>query len=201
MSLVPRRVLGLGFLYSLITMVVPAFAATKPSAKCRFVGQTTAHDGKLFTCIKVKVKGKTTLAWDSGKIIAAPTPSASATPIASATPTPTPTATPAVINKGEMAIAKSSEVPNNSTKSFSAKNRYGYDTTYFIVRSSDGLIGMNATCTHNGCTVMIENAGLLCPCHNALFDVKNGDVLRGPAAHPLERVLVREADGIIYITD
>jgi Rieske Fe-S protein len=180
-------------------MVVPAFAATKPSIKCRFAGQTTTYNGRLFTCIKAKSKGKTVLAWDSGKIIPIPSPS----PTQSATPSPSPSQVPepVVVNKIDIPIAKSSEVPQNSTKSFAAKNRYGYTTTYFIVRSSDGLIGMNATCTHNGCTVKIENTGLLCPCHNALFDEKNGAVLRGPAAHPLERVSVREADGLIYITD
>jgi Rieske Fe-S protein len=189
----------LGFLYSLITMVVPAFAATKPSIKCRFAGQTTTYNGRLFTCIKANSKGKTVLAWDSGKIIPIPSPS----PTQSATPSPSPSQVPepVVVNKIDIPIAKSSEVPQNSTKSFAAKNRHGYTTTYFIVRSSDGLIGMNATCTHNGCTVKIENTGLLCPCHNALFDEKNGAVLRGPAAHPLERVSVREADGLIYITD
>jgi len=201
MPLVPRRVLGLGFLYSLITMVVPAFAATKPSIKCRFAGQTTTYNGRLFTCVKVKVKGKTTLAWDSGKLIPVAKASPSPTPTPSASPVPSKTAEPVVVNKAEFKIANSSEVPNNATKSFIGKNRYGYTTTYFIVRSSDGLIGMNATCTHNGCTVKIENTGLLCPCHNALFDEKNGAVLRGPAAHPLERVSVREADGLIYITD
>jgi Rieske Fe-S protein len=106
-----------------------------------------------------------------------------------------------VVNKIDIPIARSSEVANNSTKSFTAKNRYGYSTTYFVARSSDGLIGMNATCTHNGCTVKIDNEGLLCPCHSALFDPKNGALLRGPASYPLERVPVREADGTIYITD
>jgi Rieske Fe-S protein len=182
-------------------MVVPVFAATKPSIKCRFAGQTTTYNGKLYTCIKVKVKGKAMLAWDSGKLIPVAKATSSPTPTPSASPTPTKTPEPVVVNKAEFQIATSSEVPNNSTKSFTGKNRYGYATTYLIVRTSDGLIGMNATCTHNGCTVTIENAGLLCPCHNALFDAKNGDVLRGPAAYPLERVSVREADGFIYIAD
>jgi len=60
---------------------------------------------------------------------------------------------------------------------------------------------MNATCTHNGCTVAIAAEGLLCPCHSALFDPKNGALQRGPASYPLERVVVREEDGVIYITD
>jgi len=60
---------------------------------------------------------------------------------------------------------------------------------------------MGATCPHQGCTVAISAEGLLCPCHNALFDPKNGAVLRGPASYALDRIVVREENGIIYITD
>lgn len=201
MNAISRRILSLGFISTLATIALPALAATTPPVKCRVLGQKTTYKGKLYTCIKTKSKGKTVLAWDSGKTIPAPTPSASQTPTPSPSATPTKSTAPATVNKIDIPIANSSEVPNNSTKSFTAKNRYGYSTTYFVARSSDGLIGMNATCTHNGCTVKIDNEGLLCPCHSALFDPKNGALLRGPASYPLERVAVREADGTIYITD
>ena len=191
MNAISRRILSLGFISTLATIALPALAATTPPVKCRVLGQKTTYKGKLYTCIKTKSKGKTVLAWDSGKTIPTPTPSA----------TPTKSTAPATVNKIDIPVANSSEVPNNSTKSFTAKNRYGYSTTYFVARSSDGLIGMNATCTHNGCTVKQESEGLLCPCHGALFDPKDGARLRGPASYPLERVAVREADGTIYITD
>ncbi len=197
---ISRRILSLGFISAFATIAFPALAATTPPVKCRVLGQTTTYKGKLYTCIKTKSKGKTVLAWDSGRVIPAPTPSATPSPTPTPSASPTQSAAP-VVNKIDIAIAKSSEVPANSTKSFTANNRYGYSTTYFIARGSDGLIGMNATCTHNGCTVKIENEGLLCPCHSALFDPKNGALLRGPASYPLERVAVREADGVIYITD
>ena len=201
MNAISRRILSLGFISTLVTIALPALAATTPPVKCRVLGQKTTYKGKLYTCIKTKSKGKTVLAWDSGKTIPTPTPSASQTPTPSPSATPTKSTAPATVNKIDIPVANSSEVPNNSTKSFTAKNRYGYTTTYFVARSSDGLIGMNATCTHNGCTVKQESEGLLCPCHGALFDPKDGARLRGPASYPLERVAVREADGTIYITD
>ena len=201
MKAISRRILSLGFISTLVTIALPALAATTPPVKCRVLGQKTTYKGKLYTCIKTKSKGKTVLAWDSGKTIPTPTPSASQIPTPSPSATPSKSTAPATVNKIDIPVANSSEVPNNSTKSFTAKNRYGYSTTYFVARSSDGLIGMNATCTHNGCTVKQESEGLLCPCHGALFDPKNGDRLRGPASYPLERVAVREADGTIYITD
>jgi len=201
MSVISRRILGLGLISALVSIVFPAFAAPTPTVKCRFLGQTTIFNGKRFTCIKGKSKGKTILMWDSGKPIPTASPTPSQTPTPSPSSSPTVSREPVVIKKIEIPVAKSSEVPANSTKSFKANNHFGYETTYIIARNSEGLIAMNATCTHNGCTVAIATEGLLCPCHSALFDPKNGALLRGPASYPLDRVVVREADGVIYITD
>ena len=203
MQVISRRILGFGLISALVSIAFPAFAA--PAVKCRFLGQKTTFKGKLYTCIKGKSKGKTILMWDSGKVIPLNPPTASQTPTptptASQTPTPTPSPEPVLPKKIEILVAKSSEVPANSTKSFKANNHFGYETTYIIARSSEGLIAMNASCTHNGCTVAIAAEGLLCPCHSALFDPKNGALLRGPASYPLDRVVVREEGGVIYITD
>jgi len=202
---ISRRILGLGFVSALVSAAFPALAADIPTMKCRFLGQTTTYKGKLYTCIKGKSKGKTILTWNSGKVIPAPTPSASQSPTASPTPTPSSSSTarpePVVVKSIEIPLAKSSEVPENSTKFFTARNRFGNETTYVLARYSGVLIAMNPTCTHNGCKVALAAAGLQCPCHNALFDAQDGAVLRGPAAHPLDRLNVRELDGIIYITD
>jgi len=201
MSVISRRILGFGLISALVSIVFPAFAAPTPTVKCRFLGQTTMFNGKRYTCIKGKSKGKTILMWDSGKPIPTASPTPSQTPTPSPSSSPTVSREPVVIKKIEIPVAKSSEVPANSTKSFKANNHFGYETTYIIARNSEGLIAMNATCTHNGCTVAIAAEGLLCPCHSALFDPKNGALLRGPASYPLDRVVVREADGVIYITD
>ena len=202
---ISRRILSLGFVSALVSAAFPALAADIPTMKCRFLGQTTTYKGKLYMCIKGKSKGKTILMWNSGKVIPAPTPSASQSPTASPTPTPasSPTARPepVVVKSIEIPLAKSSEVPENSTKFFTARNRFGNETTYVLARYSGVLIAMNPTCTHNGCKVALAAAGLQCPCHNALFDAQDGAVLRGPAAHPLDRLNVREADNTIYVTD
>ena len=208
---ISRRILSLGFVSALVSAAFPALAADIPTMKCRFLGQTTTYKGKLYTCIKGKSKGKTILTWNSGKVIPAPTPRASQTPTASPTPTasaiPTPSSSPTVkpepivVKPVEIPLTKSSEVPENSTKIFTAKNRFGNETKYVLARYSGVLIAMNPTCTHNGCTVALAAAGLLCPCHNALFDSQDGAVLRGPASHPLDRLSVREADNTIYVTD
>ena len=201
MNEISRRILGFGLISAFVSMVFPAFAAPAPTVKCRFLGQTTIFNRKRYTCIKGKSKGKTILMWDSGRPIPTASPTPSQTPAPSPTSSPTVSREPAVVKKIEIPIAKCSEVPANSTKSFKANNHFGYETTYIVARNPEGLIAMNATCTHNGCTVAIAAEGLLCPCHSALFDPKNGALLRGPASYPLDRVVVREEDGVIYITD
>ena len=199
MSLVSRRILGLGFITTLFSIAFPAFAATTPPVKCRVLGQTTTYKGRLYTCIKGKSKGKTILAWDSGKVIPVPAKSAPVAP--TPVPTPTQSVAPVVINKIEIPVGKSSEVPANGSKIFTAKNRYGNTSGYVVIRNSTGIIALSDICPHKGCSVEIQREGLVCPCHNALFDSKSGDVLRGPASYPLEQVPVRESDGTIFITD
>jgi Rieske Fe-S protein len=206
---ISRRILGLGLISAFVSVAFPALAADLPVVKCRYLGQTTTYKGKLYTCIKGKSKGKTILTWNSGKVIPTPTPRAPQTPSASPTPTQTPTPSssptikpePIVVKRVEISLAQSSEVPENSTKFFTARNRFGNETTYILARYSGVLIAMNSACTHNGCKVNLAAQGLLCPCHNALFDSQDGAVLRGPAAYPLERLNVREADNTIYVTD
>jgi Rieske Fe-S protein len=199
MAGITRRILGASFLSGIAIAIFPGLASAVPPIKCRVLGQTTSYNGRLFTCIKVKSKGKTILAWDSGKII--PTPSPSPTQSAAPSPSPSKVSEPVVVNKIDIPLAKSSDVPHDSIKSFTAKNRHGNTTTYLLARNSGGLLAMNATCTHNGCIVALQPEGLICPCHNALFDPKSGDVLRGPASYPLDRLPVREENSVIYITD
>ena len=205
MNAISRRILGFGFISALFSIAFPALAASVPTAKCRFLGQTVTFKGKLYTCIKGKNKGKTILMWDSGKPIpvASPATSQSSSAVSAPSPTSSPTTSrePVIAKRIEIPIAKSSEVPANSTKSFVATNSNGGEATYILARNSEGLIAMGATCPHKGCTVEIDSEGLLCPCHNALFDSKNGAVLRGPASYALDRFVTREVDGIIYISD
>jgi len=201
MNEISRRILGFGLLSAFISIAFPAFAVPAPTVKCRFLGQTTVFNGKRYTCIKGKSKGKAILKWDSGKAIPSASPSAAQVSTPSPSSSPTISREPVSVTKIEIPVAKSLEVPLNSTKSFTAKNRYGNETTYILARNSDGLIAMDATCPHKGCIVAIAAEGLLCPCHSALFDPKNGAVLRGPASYALDRIVVREVDSVIYLTD
>jgi cytochrome b6-f complex iron-sulfur subunit len=64
-----------------------------------------------------------------------------------------------------------------------------------VIRRGERLVGLQATCTHLGCTVAWNSASqqVECPCHGARYDLQ-GQVLRGPAREPLARLEVSAAD-------
>jgi Rieske Fe-S protein len=62
------------------------------------------------------------------------------------------------------------------------------------------VVGFDATCTHQGCTVRATEGGpLACPCHGSEFDPATGEVLQGPAVRPLApfAVTVSGADVVL----
>ena len=65
------------------------------------------------------------------------------------------------------------------------------DPTYLIVKDDHTLdnFGLNAVCTHLGCTVPWDEAAnkFICPCHGSQYDT-TGAVVRGPAPLPLALV-------------
>jgi ubiquinol-cytochrome c reductase iron-sulfur subunit len=65
-----------------------------------------------------------------------------------------------------------------------------------------GVVAYSKLCTHMACPLGLyeqQSGTLLCPCHQALFDVlADGRVLRGPANRPLPRLpLGVEAGGLL----
>ncbi|GAB4545185.1 MAG: Rieske 2Fe-2S domain-containing protein [Anaerolineales bacterium] len=68
-----------------------------------------------------------------------------------------------------------------------------------LIHSDEGFTALSLTCTHLGCTVEAEENGFACPCHNSQFDL-NGNVKRGPAAKPLQRLRVEATeDGVLIV--
>ena len=80
----------------------------------------------------------------------------------------------------------------------------GHPEPIYVLRADDanGRVMYNAvspTCTHRGCTVDVEGAVLVCPCHGSTFS-RAGTVLRGPAERPLRSYQTATAtDGNVEI--
>ena len=55
---------------------------------------------------------------------------------------------------------------------------------YVLALGNRRYAAVSPICTHLGCTVEIEQARLVCPCHGSTYD-REGKVLRGPAEEPL----------------
>lgn len=63
-----------------------------------------------------------------------------------------------------------------------------------ITHTDGHLYGFDDTCTHSGCSLAkgkLDGSTVTCPCHGSQFDVKSGNVLRGPAQRPVRSRLVQ----------
>ncbi|MCW5960715.1 MAG: Rieske (2Fe-2S) protein [Pyrinomonadaceae bacterium] len=73
-----------------------------------------------------------------------------------------------------------------------------------LVRSGDGeYYAYGQKCTHLACPVYFEKDAqrLECPCHEAGFDVKTGNVLYGPPPRPLDKIAIEVKDnGEVWAT-
>jgi cytochrome b6-f complex iron-sulfur subunit len=67
-----------------------------------------------------------------------------------------------------------------------------------IFNAESGLYALSLVCTHLGCTLNVTDKGLSCPCHGSLFDL-DGNVLKGPAERPLQKMRVEEQGGMIEV--
>lgn len=73
------------------------------------------------------------------------------------------------------------------------------DPLYVLVLGDRRYAALSPICTHLGCTVEIEQARLVCPCHGSSYD-REGRVTRGPAEEPLTRYRAQlTSDGVLVI--
>ena len=73
--------------------------------------------------------------------------------------------------------------------------------TAILIRARDGeFYAFGQKCTHLSCPVYYakESDRIECPCHEAGFDVKTGNVLYGPPPRPLDRIAVETRGGEVW---
>lgn len=76
----------------------------------------------------------------------------------------------------------------------------GTSEPIYVLALEDGrFAALSPICTHLGCTVEIQDARLVCPCHGSTY-ARDGRVLRGPAQRALARYRADLApDGVLVI--
>ena len=71
-----------------------------------------------------------------------------------------------------------------------------------VARTDGGLYAFEGWCTHEECPLsqgQLSERRVECYCHGAVFDVRTGEALVGPAVASLETFAVREQDGEIQV--
>jgi len=85
-----------------------------------------------------------------------------------------------------------SQVPTDKALSVKADGK-----TLLVSQSGGKLTALDATCTHQGCTVAPDGDHLACPCHGSEFSL-TGEVKQGPATVALHPVAVKiESDQVV----
>lgn len=104
-------------------------------------------------------------------------------------------------------LGKSSDIKVGRTLIYSGKETSGNMIEVILTRTKKGLIALDGTCTHQGCTVGLDRKQkkIVCPCHHSVFDPATGAVILGPngkskdSIQPLSQYTVTEKAGKIYI--
>ncbi|MFO7850336.1 MAG: FAD-dependent oxidoreductase [Spirochaetia bacterium] len=76
------------------------------------------------------------------------------------------------------------------------------EESVLIIRRDNGLVAWGNSCPHAGCPLSwghMQNGVITCACHNARFDVKNGEMLTAPSLDDLVGYEVREENGKVYV--
>ncbi|WP_081596430.1 ubiquinol-cytochrome c reductase iron-sulfur subunit [Cellulomonas massiliensis] len=91
-------------------------------------------------------------------------------------------------------LAKLSDIPVGGAVSATAAD----GSKILLTQPEAGtVVGLSAVCTHQGCTVLPDDAQLHCPCHGSTFDLEGKNV-SGPAPKPLPAFAVRVEDGAVF---
>jgi Rieske Fe-S protein len=74
------------------------------------------------------------------------------------------------------------------------------DPIYVLALGQRRFAALSPICTHLGCTVEIEQARLVCPCHGSTYD-REGKVLRGPAEEALSSYRIALTSDDVLVID
>ncbi len=71
-----------------------------------------------------------------------------------------------------------------------------------VTRSDGAVYALDNECSHRGCNLSdgeVSGNEIACPCHGAVFDLRTGAVLEGPAPSAQRMYEVREVAGTLEV--
>jgi nitrite reductase/ring-hydroxylating ferredoxin subunit len=71
-----------------------------------------------------------------------------------------------------------------------------------VVKLAESFFAIGNKCTHRGCklsTGKLDGETVRCPCHGSVFNVRTGEVVKGPAKNPEPSYPVTEEKGELSI--
>jgi nitrite reductase/ring-hydroxylating ferredoxin subunit len=96
-----------------------------------------------------------------------------------------------------VAVSRVDDIEESELKAFEVRG------TRIAVAKADGTFyAFDDTCTHMRCSLAggdLEGTTVICPCHGSEFDVRSGEVLRGPAREPVETYRTRTESGSLKV--
>jgi nitrite reductase/ring-hydroxylating ferredoxin subunit len=75
-------------------------------------------------------------------------------------------------------------------------------TLILVVKLAGNFFAIGDTCTHRGCKLSsgkLDGETVRCPCHGSVFNVRTGEVVKGPAKKPVLSYTVTVENGELSI--
>ena len=68
------------------------------------------------------------------------------------------------------------------------------------VAAAEGVVAYSALCSHAGCDLTTDQGMMVCDCHSAIFDPKDGGkVVDGPTSRPQPALPLKVAEGTLTV--
>lgn len=102
-------------------------------------------------------------------------------------------------DEGFVRVASIAELPEGELRPFETP-----DGRVAVAVVGAEVLAVDDTCTHAGCslaegTVDDVEGCVICPCHQAAFDLRSGEPVEGPATDPVRVRAVRVRDGWVEV--
>src|ERR687893_571046 len=94
-------------------------------------------------------------------------------------------------------VARADDLKEGDMRAFDVRG-----TKIAVANAAGTFYAFGDTCTHRQCSLAegdLEESTVTCPCHGSQFDMRSGEVLKGPAREAVEIYEVRVEGGSLEI--